>query len=316
MQLAANLGELELADCGAWPAPLRALCLAGVAALILGGGHALLLAGQRADLAAEQQRAQQLQARMQRTRALAGGRDAAAQRLDRATAALAAHAARLPTQAELSTLVAAIGAAAIASGLGIERIERGEEHGADFLSQAPIALELRGRYHAFGAFAAAVAALPHLVALHDVGISRADAGLRLTATARTYRYADAADALPAVAVLPAASSAADSAPAYRVAAAARSPFDARPGGALPLAAFPLAQLRMVGSLSGRGMLHALVEAPDGRVRRIAAGDALGAERVRVAAVDAAGVTLLDNTILALQRASAAPAAPNAPEESE
>ena len=320
---AINLAELELADCGAWPAPLRALCLAAVAALILGGGHALLLAGQRAELTAERQRAQQVQAQVLRKRVQAGQRDAAAQRLEQATADLAAQAARLPTAEELSLLIEAIGAAAVASGLGIERIELGGERSADFHAQVPIALELRGRYHAFGTFAAAVAALPQLVALHDVGISRTEADLRLTATASTYRYTGRADALPPAAP------AADNAPAYR-ATGMRSPFAAHPGGTAPpvpdtlgavgtfgnetalLAEFPLAQLRMAGSLSGRGVLHALVEAPDGYVQRIAAGDVLGAERARVTAVDAAGVTLLDNGTLALRDIAAAPSTPSTP----
>ena len=57
--------------------------------------------------------------------------------------------------------------------------------------------------------------------------------------------------------------------------------------------FPLAQLRLVGSLSGRQTHAALVRDPDGVIHRVGVGDYMGKDFGRIRAVDDAGLVLAE-----------------------
>ena len=64
-----------------------------------------------------------------------------------------------------------------------------------FYAELPIKIRVIGTYHEFGEFVSGLAALPRIVTIHDVEISRApvtDRQLVMEATARTYRYLDEA----------------------------------------------------------------------------------------------------------------------------
>ncbi len=74
----------------------------------------------------------------------------------------------------------------------------------DFYAELPIKIQLTGGFHEFGQFVSGIAALPRIVTLHDLEITRAAtraqraAGraptpsdeLTLNLTAKTYRYLD------------------------------------------------------------------------------------------------------------------------------
>ena len=61
----------------------------------------------------------------------------------------------------------------------------------------------------------------------------------------------------------------------------------------PLEFFSLEQLRLVGTLAGRGTTHALIRDPSGAVHRLAAGDHLGAGHGRVEIVREGAVELVE-----------------------
>jgi len=72
----------------------------------------------------------------------------------------------------------------------------------DYYAELPIAIKVSGRFHDIGAFAADIANLSRIVTLNDMTIQPpqgankgADASglLAMEATARTYRYLDAAE---------------------------------------------------------------------------------------------------------------------------
>ena len=66
----------------------------------------------------------------------------------------------------------------------------------DYYAELPIAIRVTGRYHDVGSFAADVANLSRIVTLQNVGITPLagkDSLLSMEATARTYRYLDAAE---------------------------------------------------------------------------------------------------------------------------
>ena len=66
----------------------------------------------------------------------------------------------------------------------------------DYYAELPIAIRVTGRYHDIGSFAADIANLSRIVTLHNLVIAPGkdpSAPLSMEATARTYRYLDAAE---------------------------------------------------------------------------------------------------------------------------
>lgn len=61
----------------------------------------------------------------------------------------------------------------------------------------------------------------------------------------------------------------------------------------PLEHYSLAQLRLVGTLSGRGVAYALLEDPTGEVHPVAVGDHVGSDHGRVDAVRDDAVALVE-----------------------
>jgi type IV pilus assembly protein PilO len=105
---------------------------------------------------------------------------------------------QLPGKAEMDALLSDINQAGLGRGLQFELFRPGNVEVKDHYAELPIALRVSGRYHDIGAFAADVANLSRIVTLHNLSISRPAkdpnaATLTMEATARTYRYLDAAE---------------------------------------------------------------------------------------------------------------------------
>ena len=111
---------------------------------------------------------------------------------------------QLPGKAEMDALLSDINQAGLGRGLQFELFRPGQVEVKDYYAVLPIAIRVSGRYHDIGAFAADVANLSRIVTLQDLSISRPAAArggdasaqngpLTMEATARTYRYLDAAE---------------------------------------------------------------------------------------------------------------------------
>ena len=104
---------------------------------------------------------------------------------------------QLPGKAEMDALLSDINQAGLGRGLQFELFRPGQVEIKDYYAELPIAIRVSGRYNDMGAFVADVANLSRIVTLHDLGITpvaRDNSGLlSMEATARTYRYLDAAE---------------------------------------------------------------------------------------------------------------------------
>ena len=103
---------------------------------------------------------------------------------------------QLPGKAEMDALLSDINQAGLGRGLQFELFRPGQVVVKDYYAELPIAIRVSGRYHDIGAFAADVANLSRIVTLHNIAISspKEPGGLlAMEATARTYRYLDAAE---------------------------------------------------------------------------------------------------------------------------
>ncbi len=103
---------------------------------------------------------------------------------------------QLPGKAEMDALLSDINQAGLGRGLQFELFRPGQVVVKDYYAELPISIRVTGRYHDIGAFAADVANLSRIVTLHNINITgpKEPGGmLTMEATARTYRYLDAAE---------------------------------------------------------------------------------------------------------------------------
>ena len=105
---------------------------------------------------------------------------------------------QLPGKAEMDALLSDINQAGLGRGLQFELFRPGQVEIKDYYAELPIAIKVSGKYNDMGAFAADVANLSRIVTLHDLVITPLSArdssgNLSMEATARTYRYLDAAE---------------------------------------------------------------------------------------------------------------------------
>ncbi len=100
---------------------------------------------------------------------------------------------QLPSRTEVADLLIDITQTGLASGLEFELFEPRGEIPKEFYAELPISLKIMGRYHKFGEFVSGVAALPRIVTLHEINLTRnrdGDGKMIFDAIAKTYRYLD------------------------------------------------------------------------------------------------------------------------------
>lgn len=101
---------------------------------------------------------------------------------------------QLPGKAEMDALLSDINQAGLGRGLLFELFRPGQVQVKDYYAELPISIRVSGRYHDVGSFTADVANLSRIVTLHNLNlVPGKDGVLAMDATARTYRYLDAAE---------------------------------------------------------------------------------------------------------------------------
>ena len=292
---------LSLKTASLWPLPARLACAALAGTLVAALLHLAWLDGLRAAL----QVAQGEQARLHAAHLSAQARAKqlpqwrAQQR--QASAELALLEQQLPDQQAMALLLTQINAAGQLRGLQFSLFKPGAARPQAPYVALPIAIQLRGGYHAMGALLADLARLPRIVTVHELALTLGkDRLLTLDAVLQAYRLPEAGElaaqaALAPKAGAPAAASAwrplAAVAPHPYAAAGLADPFAALPPagapgqrGAVagpdpqrvrePLESVALPAISMVGSVQQDGRLSALLLAGQ-RVYRVAVGQYLG-----------------------------------------
>ncbi len=104
---------------------------------------------------------------------------------------------QLPGKAEMDALLSDINQAGLGRGLQFELFRPGQVEVKDYYAELPISIRISGRFHDMGSFAADVANLSRIVTLQNMTIAQlprdSSGNLSMDATARTYRYLDAAE---------------------------------------------------------------------------------------------------------------------------
>jgi type IV pilus assembly protein PilO len=207
MSFVEQLRQLDFKDIGRWPFTFRALGVLLVLVVVT-----LLLVwyfvwgenGNRPQLLKARAEQQSLWATFEQKQRKAANLEAYRQQLAEIERTFGAMLRQLPGRTEVPSLLVDISQTGLAAGLQERLFQPGSETKRDFYAELPIKIQLTGGYHEFGLFVSGIAALPRIVTLHDIEISRGQQrsssgrrgapaptdALTLNLTAKTYRYLD------------------------------------------------------------------------------------------------------------------------------
>jgi type IV pilus assembly protein PilO len=187
-----DVGDLDVNNIGAWPAPVKAIILFVLLVAVLAGGYFLYLTDKQAQLAVVEKQEASLRTEYESKAFQAANLPQYRQQKEEMEASLGALLRQLPSDTEVPGLIEDITLTALDNELKIESIDLQPERKAEFYVELPITITVEGSYHNIGKFVSGVANLSRIVTLHDFDIKpeSSPANLKMTILAKTYRYLD------------------------------------------------------------------------------------------------------------------------------
>ena len=197
-QAAGQFRNLNSREPGQWPVLPKIAAWAGVVGVVVVAGWFALLSGAQDELDGARAREPQLKADYRTRLSQAINLNELRKQKLQVQEYVTQLEKQLPGKAEMDALLSDINQAGLGRGLQFELFRPGSVQVKDYYAELPISLRVSGRYHDIGAFTADVANLSRIVTLHNLTITPGGAKdaaglLAMEATARTYRYLDAAE---------------------------------------------------------------------------------------------------------------------------
>ena len=195
MNLVEELQSLDVNDVGRWPLVFRVAVIVIVFVLVVGlGTYWFIVKDKAPQLERVQEEEKALRTTFESKQRKAANYDAYKAQLAQIEQSFGTMLRQLPGETEIPSLIVDISQTGLAAGLQEKLfVPRGEVR-KDFYAEKPISIRLTGSYHEIGNFVSGIAALPRIVTLHDINITREDNStfddLSIEVTAKTYRYLD------------------------------------------------------------------------------------------------------------------------------
>jgi type IV pilus assembly protein PilO len=195
MNLIEELQSLDANDVGRWPLPFRIAVIVIVFFVVMGLGIYWFIVKDKAPLL-ERAQAEELELRttFENKQRKAANYDAYKAQLAQIEQSFGTMLRQLPGETEIPSLIVDISQTGLAAGLQEKLFVPQSEIPRDFYAEKPIKIRLAGSYHEIGNFVSGIAALPRIVTLHDINITRENRdsfdNLSMEVTAKTYRYLD------------------------------------------------------------------------------------------------------------------------------
>jgi type IV pilus assembly protein PilO len=196
MNVLEELRSLDINEPGRWPLPFRiaaiVIVLVAVSAL---GIWQYVVKTEIPELERTETEELELRANFERKQSRAANFDAYKEQLDTIERDFGTMLRKLPGETEVPQLLEDISRTAQGVGLVERLFDPQNEIQREFYAELPIRLRYEGSYHEIGQFISEVAAMPRIVTLHDIQITRIEVDdendrLQFVATAKTYRYLD------------------------------------------------------------------------------------------------------------------------------
>ena len=191
-----ELKSLDANDIGRWPLPFRLGVIGIVFVVVVGFGIYWTIVQDKAPtLQREQAEEVTLRQSFENKQRKAANYDAYKSQLAQMEQSFGTMLRQLPGETEIPSLIVDISQTGLAAGLQEKLFQPQPEVPKDFYAEKPIKISLSGGYHEIANFVSGVAALPRIVTLHDIAITRDNAqnfdALTMEVTAKTYRYLEA-----------------------------------------------------------------------------------------------------------------------------
>jgi type IV pilus assembly protein PilO len=185
-----DINDLDFDNVGTWPLPIKLFIWLVLLAGVLAAGYYYHIEDLQLQLAKVEAEEVRLKKDFEKKAFEAANLDAYRQQMVEMEESFGALVSQLPSDTEVPGLLEDITNKGLLNGLDISVIDLKSEQAKEFYVELPIAISAAGSYHDLGAFISGMAALPRIVTLHDFNITGDAQNLKMSITAKTYRYKD------------------------------------------------------------------------------------------------------------------------------
>ena len=184
-----DLNELDFENVGSWPALYRGISIALVAAIFAGAFYYYVTIPQLAQLKVVEAEEQTLKDKFKVKVALSANLEAYRAQMVEIKVIFEGLINKLPSKKEIASLLDDISFIGGDNGLQFKSINWGAKKNGELSVEVPISIQVVGTYEQLGNFAADIAALPRIVILDNLRLTKGKKGrLTLNVIAKTYRY--------------------------------------------------------------------------------------------------------------------------------
>lgn len=197
MNVVDQIRTLDVNDVGRWPLPFRLAVIGLVFLLVVGLGiYWFIVKDKQPILERAKQEEVAYRETFENKQRKAANYDAYDAQLKQIEQSFGTMLRQLPGETEIPSLIVDISQTGLGAGLQERLFEPQSEIPKDFYAEKPIKIRLTGGYHEIARFVSGIAALPRIVTLHNIVISRENPEsfdqLSMEVTAQTYRYLEEA----------------------------------------------------------------------------------------------------------------------------
>lgn len=192
-----QLNSLDMQNPGAWPSWVRTAAVILVAVALVAAGIWFVVKPVHEELQTARNGELGLRDEFEKKQKKVAALDAYREQLAEMEKSFGAMLKQLPSKAEVANLLNDISQTRVASSLEEELFQPQGEVPKDFYAEIPNRIIVTGTYHEMASFVSNIATLPRIVTIDNVEIrsaggnkNKSDTLLRMTGTAKTYRYLD------------------------------------------------------------------------------------------------------------------------------
>lgn len=185
-----NLENIDWNDFSSWPVAIKLVGVLVIGIGILFAGYWFIIQGEIDDLTRIQNEEASLRKTFSAKKALAINLPAYKKQMEEMNQTFGSLLRQLPDSTEVPDLLIDITQAGLGRGLNFELFQPAAEGKRGFYAELPVNLRVEGTYHELALFISDVSALPRIVTIGNISINSVanSPKLKMTATAKTYRY--------------------------------------------------------------------------------------------------------------------------------
>lgn len=184
-----DFDDLGLDNIGSWPALFRGISIALACMILAGAFYYYVTIPQLEQLKSVEAKELTLKDGFKAKAAMSANLEAYREQMVEINIIFEGLVNKLPTTKEIASLLDDISFIGGDNGLQFKSINWGAQKDEELSVEVPISIKVVGTYEELGSFAADIAALPRIVILDDLRLSKGKEGqLTLNVVAKTYRY--------------------------------------------------------------------------------------------------------------------------------